>query len=40
VVLAGLGATVASTAAQARLRTNPDVAADEITEVLVRGLQR
>lgn len=40
VVLAGLGATLASTAAQARLRTNPKVAADEITEVLLRGLQR
>lgn len=37
-VLAGVGATLASTSAQARLRTNPKLAADEVTEALLRGL--
>lgn len=40
VVLAGLGATLASTGAQARLHTNPKLAADEVTEALLRGLER
>lgn len=40
VVLAGLGATLASTGAQARLRTSPKAAADEVTATLLHGLQR
>ena len=40
VVLAGVGATLASTAAQARLRTNPKLAADEVIDVVLRGLLR
>lgn len=39
VVLAGVGSTLASTAAQARLRSNPKAAADAVTEALLRGIQ-
>lgn len=39
VVLAGVGSALASTAAQARLRSNPKAAADEVTAAILRGIQ-
>lgn len=39
VVLAGLGANLAATSAQRRLRHNPKVAADEVADALLRGLR-
>jgi AcrR family transcriptional regulator len=39
VVLAGVGATLASTSAQERLRNNPKVAADEVIDALLQGLR-
>lgn len=40
VVLAGLGARLADPKAQRRLRQNPKLAADEVTDALLRGLER
>ena len=39
VVLAGVGATLASTVGQAHLRSNPKSAADEVVDALLLGLR-